>query len=98
MRKWPHHVDNSTCNRASPRGIRGSLGCHSHTHFRPSTVRVIMSNHELIRISIVVGGNTLKCSPGRTPSGSPSHEPYKAMRVLEGTSMPSGLLSRSYPL
>ena len=60
--------------------------------------RAIISNHELIRILIVVGGNTLKCSPGSTPSGSPSHEPYKAVRVLEGTSMPSGLLSRSYPL
>ena len=27
---------------------------------------VIISNHELICISIVVGGNTSKCSPGRT--------------------------------
>ena len=98
LRKWPHHVDNSTCNRASPRGIHGSLGCHSHTHFRPSTVRVIILNHELIHISIVVGGKTSKCSLGRTPSGSPSHEQYKAVRVLGGISMPSGLLSRSSPL
>ena len=45
MRKWPHHVDNSTCNRASPHGIHGSLGCHSHTHFRLSMVRVIILNH-----------------------------------------------------
>ena len=98
MRKWPNHVDNSTCNRASSHGIRGSPGCHSHNHFRLSTARVIISNHELIRILIVVGGNTLKYSLGRTPSGSPSHKPYKAVRVLEGTSMPSRLLSRSYPL
>ena len=28
---------------------------------------VIISNHELICISVVVGGNTPKCSPGRTP-------------------------------
>ena len=34
-----------------------------HTHFRPSPGGVIISNHELIRISIVVGGNTSKCSP-----------------------------------
>ena len=58
MRKWPHHADNSTCNRASPHGIRGSPGCHSHTHFRLSMARFIISNYELSRISIVVGGNT----------------------------------------
>ena len=38
-----------------------------HTHFRPSLVGVIISNHELIHVLIVVGGNTSKCSPGRTP-------------------------------
>ena len=32
-------------------------------------MRVIISNHELIHTSIVVGGNTSKCSPGRTPLG-----------------------------
>ena len=31
-----------------------------------SMARVIISNHELIHILIVVGGNTLNCSPGRT--------------------------------
>ena len=92
MRKWPHHADNSTCNLASSHGIRGSLGCHSHTHFRLSTGRLIILNYELSCILIVVGGNTLNCSPGRTPSWSPSHEHYKVVMVLEGTSMPSGLL------
>ena len=47
-------------------------------------MRVIISNHELIRISIVVGGNTSKCSPGRTPSGSPSHKQCKPVRVQGG--------------
>ena len=65
---------------------------------RLSMARFIILNYELSRISIIVGGNTLKCSPGRTPSGSPSHEHYKAVMVLEGTSMPSVLLSRSYLL
>ena len=37
--------------------------------------RVIISNHELIHLSIVVDGNTSKCSPWRTPSGSPSLPP-----------------------
>ena len=27
---------NSTCNQALPHGIRGSPGCHFHTHFAPS--------------------------------------------------------------
>ena len=60
-------MDNSTCNQASPHCIRGSPGCHFHTHFTPSPMGVIISNHELICISVVVGGNTPKCSPGRTP-------------------------------
>ena len=97
MGKWPPHVDNSTCDQASPHGIHGFLGCHFHTHFRPSPVRVIISNHGLICISIVVGGNTSKCSPRRTPSGSPSHKQYKPMRVLGDISMPSRLLSRGSP-
>ena len=67
MRKWLHCVDNSTCNQASPHCIRGSPGCHFHTHFTPSPMGVIISNHELICISVVVGGNKPKCSPGRTP-------------------------------
>ena len=97
MRKWLHYADNSTCNRASPRCIRGSPGCHFHTHFRPFPVGFIISNHELICISIVVGGNMSKCSPGRTPSGSPSHKQYKPARVRGGISIPSELLSRSSP-
>ena len=68
------------------------------THFRPSPVGVIISNHELICISIVVGGNTSKCSPGRIPSGSPSHKQYKPVRVWGGISIPFKLLSRSSPL
>ena len=66
MRKWLHCADNFTHNQASPRCIRGSPGCHFHTHFTPSPMGVIISNHELICISVVVGGNTPKCSPGRT--------------------------------
>ena len=91
MRKWPHHANNSTCNRASTHGIHGSPGCHSHNHFRLSTVRFLISNCELSCISIFVGGNILNCSPVRTPSGSPFHECYRVEMVLEGTSMPSGL-------
>ena len=98
MRKWPHHANNSTCNRASTRGIRGSPGCHSHNHFRLSTVRFIISNCELSHILIFVGGNILNCSPARTPSGSPFHEHCRVEMVLEGISMPSGLLFRSYVL
>ena len=56
MGKWPHHMDNSTCDRASPRGIHGFPECHSHLHFRLSMARVIMLNHELIHLSIVVDG------------------------------------------
>ena len=97
MRKWLHCVGNSTCNPASPHCICGSPGCHFHTHFTPSPVGVIISNHELICISIVVGGNTSRCSPGRTPFGSPSHKQYKPTRVQGGISMPSKLLSRSSP-
>ena len=59
---------------------------------------VIISNHELIHISIIVGGNMSKCSPGRTPFGSPFHKQYKPARVQEGISIPSELLSRSSPL
>ena len=69
MRKWLYCVSNSTCNPASPHCIHGSPGCHFHTHFTPFPMGVIISNHELICISIVVGGNTSKCSPGRTPFG-----------------------------
>ena len=98
MRKWPHHANNSTCNQASTRSIHGSPGCHSHNHFRLSTVRFIISNCELSRISIFVGGNISNCSPVRTPPGSPFHECYRVEMVLEGTSMPSGLLFRSYLL
>ena len=98
MRKWLHYADNSTCNRASPHCIRGSPGCHFHTHFRPFPVGFIISNHELIHISIVVVGNTSKCSPGRTPSGSPSHKQYKPMRVRGSISISSELLCRSSPL
>ena len=98
VRKWPHHANNSTCNRTSTHGIRSSPGCHSHNHFRLSTVRFIISNCELSCISIFVSGNILICSPARTPSGSPFHEHYKVKMVLEGTSMPSGLLFRSYLL
>ena len=58
---------------------------------------VIISNHELICISVVVGGNTSKCSPGRTPLGSPSPKQYKPGRVQGGISMPSGLLFRGSP-
>ena len=63
-----------------------------------STARFIILNYELSCILIVVGGNTLNCSPGRTPSGSPSHKHYKVVMVLEGTSMPSMLLFRNYLL
>ena len=92
------YAGNSICNRVSPHCIHGSPRCHFHTHFRPSPVGVIISNHELICISIVVGGNTSKCSPGKTPSGSPSHKQYNHMRVWGGISIPSKLLSRSSPL
>ena len=95
LRKWLYCVSNSACNPASPHCICGSPGCHFHTHFTPSPVGVIISNHELIHISIVVGGNTSKCSPGRTPFGSPSHKQYKPVRVQGGISIPSELLSRS---
>ena len=61
-------------------------------------VGVIISDHELIHISIIVGGNMSKCSPGRTPFGSPSHKQYKPTRVQGGISIPSKLLSRSFPL
>ena len=98
LRKWLYYADNSTCNQASPHCICGSPGCHFHTHFRPSPVGVIISNRELICILIVVGGNTSKCSPGRTPSGSPSHKQYKSARVWGGISISSELLSRSSPL
>ena len=98
MRKWLYCASNSTCNPASPHCIRSSPGCHFHTHFTPSPVGVIISNHELIHISIVVGGNTSKCSPGRTPFGSPSHKQYKPVRVQGGILIPPELLSRSFPL
>ena len=77
MRKWLHCVDNSTCNRASPHCVRGSPGCHFYDHFTPSPVGVTISNHELICISVVVGGNTSKCSLGMTPFGSLSPKHYR---------------------
>ena len=42
---------------------------------------VTISNHELICISVVVGGNTSKCSLGMTPFGSLSPKHYGPKRV-----------------
>ena len=79
-------MDNFTCNRASPHCACGSPGCHLHDHCTPSLLGVTISNHELIYISVVVGGNTSRCSQGMTPFGSPSHQVLKsqegAMRYI----------------
>ena len=62
-------MDNLTCNGTSPHGICGSPGCHLYDHYTPSPLGVIICNRELTCISIVVGGNTSRCSQGRTPLG-----------------------------
>ena len=70
MRKWLHCVNNFTCNQASPYGVCGSPGCNFYDHYTPSPVGVTISNHELICVSVVVGGNMSRCSLGMTPFGS----------------------------
>ena len=91
-------MDNSTCDRASPHCVCGSPGCHFYDHFTPSPMGVTISNHELICISVIVGGNTSKCSLGMTPFGSLSPKHCGPKRVPGGISVPSKLLSRSSPL
>ena len=79
--------DNLIHNWASPCCVHGSRKCHFKAHFPPSPVGVITSNHELMSISVVVGGNTSKCSLGTTPFGSPS------LTVLETLERPRGYIS-----
>ena len=78
-------MDNFACNQASPHCVRGSPGCHFYDHYTPSPVGVTISNHELICVSVIVGGNTSKCSLGMTPFGRGIKEnhPMQYMPYME---------------